>query len=251
MPADTRTDALFVSQDAVWHRDRAIRGGIPVCFPWFGAHPTNPKAPSHGFARLREWQLESITSHDDVVTVTVGLSSDESTRALWPHDFHVSLRAEFGRCLQLDLTVTNRGRESFSFEEALHSYFSVTDIHTTSLSGLHGVRYLDTVDGIRERQQEGDVHFETETDRIYLSTADAATIHDPSGGRRITVSKHNSRNTVVWNPWVARAKAFTDFGNNEWTRMLCVETCNVRDAAIVLDAGASHTMTASVTCVSS
>ncbi|MFN7915702.1 MAG: D-hexose-6-phosphate mutarotase [Vicinamibacterales bacterium] len=245
-PSAAGADALFVSRQAVWQRDRAIRGGIPVCFPWFGAHPTNPGAPSHGFARLREWQLASIEQHGDGVVVTVDLSSDAASRELWPHDFHLRLRVAFGAALQVDLTVTNCGRGTFSFEEALHTYFAVADIRSTSLSGLDGARYLDTVGGIREARQQGDVRFEAETDRIYFATGEAI-IHDASRPRRIRVRKKNSANTVVWNPWIARAKAFADFGDDEWTGMLCVETCNVGEAAVVLEAGRSHTMTVAVT----
>lgn len=243
--AGTGADALFVSRQAVWQRGRAIRGGIPVCFPWFGAHPTNPGAPSHGFARLREWQLASIEQHGDGVVVTVEQSSDAASRERWPHDFQLRLRVAFGTTLQVDLTVTNCGSGTFSFEEALHTYFAVADIRSTSVSGLDGARYLDTVGGIREARQQGDVRFEAETDRIYFATGEAI-IHDPSRPRRITVHKTHSANTVVWNPWVARAKALADFGDDDWTGMLCVETCNVRDAAIVLDAGRSHTMTVAV-----
>jgi glucose-6-phosphate 1-epimerase len=245
IPAHTGTDALFVSSEAVWRPDRAIRGGIPVCFPWFGAHPANPSAPAHGFARLREWRLDSIAQRGDVVAVTVDLSSDAASRELWPHDFHLRLCVAFGASLQIDVTVTNRGPETFSFEEALHAYFAVDDIRSTSLSGLDGARYLDTVGGIREMRQQGDIRFETETDRIYVATG-AATIADSSGPRLVTVTKQNSGNTVVWNPWIARAKAFADFGDDEWTRMLCVEAGNVRDASIVLEAGHSHTMTVAV-----
>ncbi len=245
VPTGAGTDVLFVSRQAVWQRDRAIRGGIPVCFPWFGAHPTNPAAPSHGFARLREWRLASIEPRGDGVVVAVDYSSDAASRELWPHEFHLRLEVAFGATLQVALTVTNSGRETFSFEEALHTYFAVADVRSASLSGLAGARYLDTVGGIREARQQGDVRFEAETDRIYFTT-DGAVIHDRSRPRRITVHKKNSANTVVWNPWIARAIALADFGDDEWTRMLCVETCNVRDAAIPLDPGHSHTMTTAV-----
>ena len=242
IPASLGSDALFVSRQAVWRPDGAIRGGIPVCFPWFGAHPASPRAPSHGFARLRDWRLDSIAQDDDVVAVTVDHESDAASRELWPHDFHLRLRVAFGASLQIDLTVTNRGADSFSFEEALHAYFAVDDIHSTSISGLDGTPYLDTVGGIREMRQQGDIRFESETDRIYLATG-SATITDSSRSRRITVTKKNSGSTVVWNPWIARAKALADFGDDEWTQMLCVEASNVRNEAVHLDAGESHTMT--------
>lgn len=245
-PAGAGADVLFVSRQAVWQRDRAIRGGIPVCFPWFGAHPTNPGAASHGFARLREWRLTSIERDGDGVVVTVDLSSDAASRELWPHDFHLRLRVAFGAALQVDMTVTNCGSGTFSFEEALHTYFAVADIRSTSLSGLDGARYLDTVGGIREARQQGDVRFEAETDRIYFATGEAI-IYDAAHPRRLSVRKKHSANTVVWNPWIARAKAFADFGDDEWTGMLCVETCNVREAAVILEAGRSHTMTVAVT----
>ena len=245
-PAGQR-EVLFVSLASRWEPGRAIRGGIPICFPWFGNKAGDPQAPAHGFVRSKKWTLESIAQTDTGVAVGIATESDAETKARWPFDFRLVLRATFGASLQVALVATNTGTAAFTFEEALHTYFTIGDATAIRISGLDGVRYLDKVDAGRERLQEGDIAFAAETDRVYLNTAGAVDIDDPTLRRRIHVSKQNSQSTVVWNPWSDKARALADLRDDDWTRLVCVETCNVATSAIELAPGQQHTMTLTVT----
>jgi glucose-6-phosphate 1-epimerase len=172
------------------------------------------------------------------------LGPTEATRALWPRDFllryAVTLSAD---ALLLELTVENKDAEGFPFEEALHTYFAVSDVRHASVEGLAHTTYVDKTDNAAEKSQDAaPITITGETDRVYLATQAACTINDPGHRRRIVVGKEHSDATVVWNPWVDKAKAMPDFGDDEWPGMLCVESCNVGPHAVTLAPGASHTM---------
>jgi glucose-6-phosphate 1-epimerase len=235
-------EVLFVSSKARWEDGRAIRGGVPVCFPWFGPKADDPRAPAHGFVRAKAWQLESIVRAGDAVTVSMFTESSAETKRGWPADFHLAHRATFGPELTLELVVRNTGKTSLRFEEALHTYFRVGHIDKARLQGLNAVPYLDKTDSNRKKTQQGPIVIESETDRVYLNTTGAIALEDHSLRRRIDVAKENSFTTVVWNPWVEKAKTFSDFDDNEWVHMLCVETSNVSDFAVELAPGQQHTM---------
>jgi glucose-6-phosphate 1-epimerase len=238
-----RDELLFLSRQSRWEPGRAIRGGIPICFPWFGNHAIDPKAPAHGFARTATWRLDTIRQCDAGVEVTTSLESDAQTRLRWPFDFRVLHRAIFGATLHLELIVVNTGTSAFTFEEALHTYYAVGDATAVRVSGLDRVRYLDKVDGGRERVQDGDITIAAETDRVYLDTDAAVDIADPTLRRRIRVEKTASRATVVWNPWTEKARALADLADDEWRRLVCVETANVLPQGITLQPGEQHVMT--------
>jgi glucose-6-phosphate 1-epimerase len=239
-------DVLFVSAQSHWEERRAIRGGIPICFPWFADRAGDPKAPAHGFVRTAAWQLESILQNGGAVAVTMSTASNEETKKWWPADFQLLHRATFGTELTLELIVKNAGSAPFHFEEALHTYFRVGQIEQVQLLGLNAVRYLDKTDANRGKVQQGPLVISSQTDRVFLETRGPVEVEDRSLRRRITVAKQNSLTTVVWNPWIEKAKAFTDFGDAEWRQMVCVETCNVADAAVELAAGQEHTMQATI-----
>jgi glucose-6-phosphate 1-epimerase len=235
-------EVLFLSPHSLYEDGKAIRGGVPVCFPWFGAKADDPKAPAHGFVRTKSWQLESIgQSGEEIIMSTV---SDNSTRAVWPHDFRLEYRVVFGTELLMELTMTNTGKAPLRFEEALHAYYSVGDVTRASISGLDGVKYLDKTDSLHEKTQSGDITITAETDRVYLHTAHALELYDPVLQRRIAVEKEESRSTVVWNPWVEKAREMTDLGDDQWKSMLCIEAANVGDVAVELAPGEQHMMTA-------
>jgi glucose-6-phosphate 1-epimerase len=235
-------EVLFLSPHSLYEDGKAIRGGVPVCFPWFGAKADDPKAPAHGFVRTKSWQLESIgQSGEEIILSTV---SDDGTRAVWPHDFRLEYRVVFGTELLMELTMTNAGKAPLRFEEALHAYYSVGDVTRASISGLDGVKYLDKTDSLHEKTQSGDITITAETDRVYLHTAHALELYDPVLQRRIAVEKEESRSTVVWNPWVEKAREMTDLGDDQWKSMLCIEAANVGDVAVELAPGEQHMMTA-------
>src|SRR6266702_8924509 len=200
-------EALYVSSKSKWQDGAAIRGGVPVCFPWFSTRAEDPRSPAHGLVRTKTWQLEGITHADHDVTIALSTSFDESTRKTWFGDFHLLFCATFGEQLRLELIVTNHGTSTFRFEEALHSYFRVGNVAVGKLHGLNGVPYVDKTDAQRERHQHGAIQISSETDRIYRNTLATVEIEDAAARRRLLVAKENSRDTVIWNPWSDKAKA--------------------------------------------
>jgi glucose-6-phosphate 1-epimerase len=239
-------EVLFASAKSRWEDGRAIRGGVPICFPWFANKTDDPRAPAHGFVRTTAWQLESISQTGDAVTISMFIESNNDTKKRWPADFHLVHRATFGSELKLELVVRNTGTTSFRFEEALHSYFRVGQIEEAQLHGLNGVQYLDKTDSNRKKLQDGSIAIVSETDRVYLNTRGSIELEDHGLRRRIRVDKENSLTTVVWNPWVAKAKAMSDLGDDEWMRMVCIEGSNVSDFAVTLAPGQEHKMQATV-----
>jgi glucose-6-phosphate 1-epimerase len=239
-------EVLFVSAQSRWESGRAIRGGVPVCFPWFASKVDDPSAPAHGLVRTTAWQLESIVQAGDAVTVSMFTESNKNTKQWWPADFHLVHRATFGSELNLELVVRNTGATSLRFEEALHTYFRVGKIEKARLQGLNTVPYLDKTDLNRKKTQQGPIVIASETDRVYLNTKGAVELEDQALRRRIGVAKENSFTTVVWNPWVEKAKGLSDFGDAEWMQMICIETSNVSDFAVELMPGQEHRMKAIV-----
>jgi len=239
-------DVLFVSAHSLWANGHAIRGGVPICFPWFGDKEGDAHAPAHGFVRTKSWQLESIETSGDAVTVTMFTESDQSTKKWWPADFRLAHRATFGPELVLELLMTNTGSTSLRFEEAMHAYHRVGDVTQARVSGLDGVAYLDKTDSYREKTQHGDVVIESETDRVYLNTQHALDLRDSALQRRIQIAKENSLSTVVWNPWIEKGSELSDLGEDQWKQMLCIETSNVGKFAVELGPGQQHIMKAVV-----
>lgn len=239
-------EVLFVSSQSRWQDGQAIRGGVPICFPWFGDKGGDPKAPAHGFVRTKSWTLDSIVHAGDVVTVSMSTASDDDNRQWWPADFRLVHRVSFGSELGLELEVQNTGSSPLHFEEALHSYHRVGDVQTARLVGLDNVQYLDKTDAYREKQQQGDVIVTAETDRVYLNTSGPVELVDPELRRIVRIDKENSLTTVVWNPWSDKARAMSDLGDNEWTLFVCVETSNVLQFGVEVAPGGQHSMKAAI-----
>ena len=242
-------EVIFTSQHSRWEEGKAIRGGVPVCFPWFRGKADDPKAPAHGFVRTNSWTLASLTQEDGSVCVTLATESDESTRRWWPHDFRLTLRIAVGAQLKLELIVSNTGAAPFQFEEALHTYHRVGDVRRARVAGLNGVSFLDNRDGNRAKVQHGDVVIAEATDNAYQNTVSLLEITDPVLQRRIQIEKRNSLTTVVWNPWESGAKALTDLGDDEWQQMLCVEASNILGSAVTLAPGEEHHMAATIAVI--
>ena len=234
-------EVLFLARGAVFDSQAAIRGGIPVIFPWFGPGRTPGMSPSHGFARTAPWQLDRVDDGPDVARVEYRLTEADATSPWFPGPFEASLTVSFGRELEVALSVRNSGTEPFSYEDALHAYFAVSDIERIGVEGLHGARYFDKTApiGSPPGQQAGPIAFLGETDRVYDSTADVR-ILDPGSSRTIAIAKEGSGSTVVWNPWAEAAGALPDLEPGEWRRFVCVEVGNARERAIELAPGATH-----------
>lgn len=240
-------EAIFLSEHSHWQDGRAIRGGIPICFPWFRAKADDPQAPAHGLVRSKEWRLDSVkTEESGSVIVTCSTESDESTRRWWPHEFRLVHRVTVGQVLRLELIASNIGSAPLRFEEALHTYFRVGEARNVRVRGLDQVKYLDNTDGNREKVQSGEVVFDAMTDNAYLNTHGAAELVDPAFHRTMRTDKENSATTVVWNPWQQGAASLSDLGNDEWRRMACVEASNILGSAVSLAPGQEHTMRATL-----
>jgi D-hexose-6-phosphate mutarotase len=225
---------LFLSERSRFAAGKAIRGGVPVIFPWFGARAGHPEAPDHGFARTREWAVESVDPRSDgSVAVTLALGADDATRPTWPHEFRVRHRVVFG----------DRSGHPFDFEEALHTYLLVGDVRQVSIDGLGGGVYIDKTDDMRRKTlAAGPLRLNGTTDRVFLDTCGTCTLTDPVLARRIVVEKTGSATTVVWNPWHEKAGTMADLGDTQWRSMLCVEGANAADNAMHLAGGQRHAM---------
>lgn len=238
---------LFTSAKSHFAAGKAIRGGVPMIFPWFGPKADDAKAPQHGFVRSVPWTLAGVSQAGDAVAVKLTFGPSDATRQVWPHEFELAYTVTVGRTLELALEVKNTGPTPFTFDEALHTYLAVADVRRATIDGLGGREFIDKVDAARRKTQPpGPFEIEGETDRVYLNTPDPVVVADPAGGRRLTVAKSGSNATVVWNPWVAKAKALADFGDDEWPGMVCVETVNAADNAVTLPPGQTHVMRATI-----
>ncbi len=237
-------EVLFLSSKSRWVEGQAIRGGIPICFPWFRGKADDPHAPAHGFVRTRSWQLDSILESSAGVVVTMFIESDEPTRRLFSADFRLVHRVTFGSELKLQLVCINTGKTPLRFEEALHTYNRVADVGTVRLQGLDGARFLDNTDSNKEKTQIGDVAVASQTDNAFLNTQNAVDLLDLNLRRRIRLHKANSSTTVVWNPWQEGAARLRDLGEGEWEQFLCVEASNIMGDTVTLAPGQEHTMTA-------
>jgi len=217
-----------------------IRGGVPVCWPWFGPHAGGSSFPSHGFARTASWELAQADPAPQALQLLFRLVPDPAVRPWWPHATALELRMVIGARLEMELVTRNQGDGPVAVSQALHTYFGVGDVRRVRIEGLDGCPYIDKVDGGRRGMQHGALTIRGETDRIYLDAVADCVIDDPVLARRIRVEKRGSRSTVVWNPWADKAAAMGDLGENGYLHMVCVESGNVADDTVILAPGSAH-----------
>jgi glucose-6-phosphate 1-epimerase len=242
---------LFLSSKSFYEPGKAIRGGVPVIFPWFGPRADGKAGPMHGFARTMEWAVEETAlDKDGAVEIALVLEPDEVTRSFGYDAFHLRFRMKVGRTLIMKLEARNDGAEPLVFQEALHTYFAIGDVYRVRVSGLEGAVYIDKTGGFQRKRQGSDpIRITKETDRVYVNTTSTCVIGDPAIGRRIMVEKSGSEATVVWNPWDEKIKTFADMAPEDWKHMICVETANAGDHSIHLAPGASHTLSATIRAI--
>lgn len=235
---------LFVNS-ASWFEDgKPIRGGVPICFPWFGPHLVDESKPSHGFVRLSQWDVESITQDDaGNVIITLMTASNDETYNLWPFEFELRHVITVGKTLSLSLRTTNTDDKELKITEALHTYFSVKDIHNVQVAGLEGRPYLDKVAGKDTHAADGPLHFTGEFDSVFCDTQATCMIIDPGMGREISIAKKGSDTTVVWNPWIKKSADLPDMADDQWQQMVCVETVNAGHNIVTVEPGQTKTMT--------
>ena len=262
-PENEEDDLLFVSEHAHFKPGKAIKGGIPVCWPWFGPDPEGRGRPDHGFVRARQWKLLATEAMVDGATrVRLGCRDDDTTRALWPHPFALEVEVTVGPQLRVALITRNTGEEPMTVTQALHTYFKVGDVRRAQVLGLAGYEYIDKVASITGLDrppaapadgeavdvriaQSGPINFDGPVNRIYLGTSERLVIDDPSLGRQILIDREGSESAVVWNPWIEQSRQMGDFGDDEYLGMVCVETTNAADDAVTIAPGGTHRMASS------
>ncbi|MCH9697892.1 MAG: D-hexose-6-phosphate mutarotase [Gammaproteobacteria bacterium] len=232
-PVDQNEQLLFVSNQALYQTGKAIRGGIPVCWPWFGAAPDST-GPAHGLVRTRPWQLRKTALADDgSIDITLGIQDDAETRKIWNHRFDLSLVITINQTLSLQLITYNTGNSEFKLTQALHSYFLVGDSRSVQIKGLENLSYIDKTDDGQLKQQQGCVSISEETDRVFNTESEPRlTLLDPSLSRSTDIQSNNCRTAVVWNPWKHKSESMKDLGHSDYMRFVCIETANAGNNVI-------------------
>jgi glucose-6-phosphate 1-epimerase len=243
-PASQSVPVIWLSRDAKLVAGKSIRGGAPVCWPWFGPHVSESGFPGHGYARTVPWRvLESGTEPSGETRLTLRLVDNEKTRAQWRHACMLNLTVIVGETLRMEMTTENTGVSDFEIGEALHTYFQIGDIGAARVKGLEDCEYWDKVGGTALKKQIGAISFSGETDRVYINTASECVIEDDKLMRRIHIAKSGSLSTVVWTPWTEKANKMGDMGQPDgWREMVCVESANAIENLVKVAAGTGHTM---------
>jgi glucose-6-phosphate 1-epimerase len=240
-PSGAAEDLLFLSDKAYYQQGKAIKGGVPICWPWFGADPEGLGRPAHGFVRNRQWSvLGSETTATGETKLVLGLQDTPETREIWPQAFELRLEITVGDSLGLALVTRNQGDQVFSITQALHTYFKVGDITQVKVLGLEGKTYLDKVDNGESKTQGGAVTIDGEVDRVYLGAAGELVIADAALQRNIRIASSGSATAVVWNPWAKISAEMGDLEDDDYQRLLCVESANAAEDIVEVTPAGEH-----------
>ena len=235
-------ELLWMSPLTGYGVGKKIRGGVPICWPWFSKNTENPDLPMHGFIRTMLWRLDGVKELPDGSTEAVlSIRDSEESRALWNHKFQLFLTVNIGSALTLKLKTVNTGDQPFTIGQALHTYFRVGDIAAVSIDGFDGKSCLNKVGN--DFTQHGPIVIDKEVDEVFHDVPDGSVIHDTSLKRDIVITKGNSRTSVVWNPWIAKSKSMADFPDDGYLTMVCVETTNALEDVRVVQPGETLEMT--------
>lgn len=235
---------IWLSPVAKLTAGKSIRGGVPICWPWFGAHVSEKNFPGHGFARTVMWHVVTSEALPDGSTRLIfELPQSSIPSAQWPHKCRARLIVTVGKCLTVELVTENTGDTAFEIGEALHTYFAISDVDDVSLVGMEGCVYLDKVGPTETRTQQGAIQITSEVDRIYLDTETDCLIEDRGWNRCIRIAKRGSRSNIVWNPWIEKSAKMGDFGSEVGYRgMVCVESANAAKNVVTVAPGEAHSL---------
>ncbi len=211
-------DVIWLSNKAIFSEEKAIRGGVPVCWPWFG--PVS--SPSHGFARISSWQVLDHEENEQAVTLRLKLSASKETRALWPHDFSAILTFTMGETLRIDLEMINTGESPWQWSGALHTYFNIAEATETWITGA-GASYIDSLKNDRPCETSEALIINQSIDRIYTAPDETIAIHDQGNQRIIQVRNQGHNSAVIWNPWKELSRSMGDMSDDGYETMVCVE----------------------------
>lgn len=227
---------MFSTESAYFQEGKAIKGGTPVCWPWFGAAPEDAlQTMDHGFVRNRLWSVLSAEQLETGDTqIILAFKHSPETQEIWPYAFELCLELTVGEGLNLALVTRNTGSKAFTMTEALHSYFNVGDATQVTVSGLENTEYLDKTRDYIKKDQTGTIRFTEETDRIYTDIKHELLLDDPVFQRQIKITSSGNHNIVVWNPWQERATAMQDLAADDYQHFICLETANAASNRIVV-----------------
>lgn len=238
-------DLLFLSEKAIFSEGTPIRGGVPICWPWFGPDPKQLNRPDHGLVRTRMWRVaSSYVTPDRECIITFEITDTPETYALWPHHFHLTLKVSVGQQLTMELTTHNLGETPMELTQALHTYFRIGDTQHTRITGLEGCTYSDKTDESRKKWEENPIIIEDETDRIYPTDGQDIVIQDDLLKRHIRIKSEGSKTAVVWNPWIRVCEQKADLASDDYKKMVCIETANAGKEIITLQPHTSHMLKA-------
>jgi glucose-6-phosphate 1-epimerase len=234
-PANEPHNLMFLSERAYYQAGKSIKGGSPICWPWFGPDPEGKGRPAHGFVRNRFWEvIRTEATANGEGKVTLGLKDSAETRAIWPHSFGLSLEITVGDSLNLELITRSTDGDAFPITQALHTYFKVGHINEVVISGLAGAEYIDKTDHGMLKFQSEPITIDREVDRIFRNVPGELVIDDAAFDRRIRINSEGSKTAVVWNPWAKISAEMGDLKDDDYERFVCVETANAdRDVAQV------------------
>jgi D-hexose-6-phosphate mutarotase len=233
---------LWVSKLAQFKPGKAIRGGVPICWPWFGAHQRDAKLPGHGYARISPWEVTSVNLLDGGATeINLSLPDKDLSRAHGPDGVRLSIHITVGETLKMALTTSNQSDREIVLTEGLQTYFQISDIAKISVLGLEGSKFNNLVDENKSKQLAGPIVFEGELGRIYENNKATCVIDDVPLNRRI-IEKSGSDSTAVWNPWAPKAATMDDMSRDVWREMDCVESANALGNVVTVKAYENHTL---------
>ncbi len=230
-----KEDVIFNGRESRVTPPKSVHAGIPICWPWFGPHPTDNTKPQHGFARDMLWQVKSTKTLYNGTEIILSLHDDESSFALWPYRFTLELTFTIGKNLTVALKTHNSGEKPFTITQALHSYFHVGTVEEVEIHGVEGIPFIDYTDSIKQKFEQSSLRIADEVNRVYIPTAATCTIDDPSLERKIIIQKEHSHSTTIWNPW--KENGIHDLPGDAYKRFVCIETTNALEDAKTLDPG--------------
>ena len=229
---------LWLSKSSDFEVGKAIRGGVPICWPSFGMN--NSDLPQHGFARVGMWKLKNSIERDEETTqATFVLRDTDASRGMWNYKFELELKITIGKKLIMQLITTNKDEKSFKLTQALHTYFAISDISNIMIKGLNKKPYLDTLTN-KQKKQKGKIKFKEEMDRVYQEVDGEILLKDKMHTTHIT--NKGSSSVVIWNPWKKKCKKMSAMSNEAYKEFVCIESANAYDDFRVLQPNESHTM---------
>ena len=245
LPEGEVEDVLFLSEKAIYGEGKAIRGGIPVCWPCFSDDDSGFDLPAHGFARNQVWQvIATKLSEDGSVTISLALGHTDATMAIWPYEFSLVLEVVINDSLEIVLTTKNLSQESFTITQALHTYFNIRDIDDIEIVGLGKLQYLDKLTDFSEKPQQGHVQVAGEIDRVYLTPPPTVNLTKTGFARDIVITSAGTETLVVWNPGKEITSLLSDVDATAYKNFICIETANAVVDKVLIDAGGHYSISA-------